>query len=56
MSAGGFANVEMIFDGKTLTLLGKDANLYTQAEVPGKGSFGGKKGAQVICFCKTKAK
>src|SRR2546421_507871 len=33
--AGGFANVEMIFDGKTLTLLGKDANLYTQAEVPG---------------------
>ena len=33
--SGGFANVEMIFDGKTLTLLGKDANLYTQAEVPG---------------------
>ena len=32
---GGFANVEMIFDGKTLTLLGKDANLYTQAEMPG---------------------
>jgi hypothetical protein len=32
---GGFANVEMVFDGKTLTLLGKDANLYTQAEVPG---------------------
>jgi hypothetical protein len=32
---GGFASVEMIFDGKTLTLLGKDANLYTQAEVPG---------------------
>ena len=32
---GGFANVEMIFDGKTLTLLAKDANLYTQAEVPG---------------------
>jgi hypothetical protein len=32
---GGFANVEIIFDGKTLTLLGKDANLYTQAEVPG---------------------
>ena len=33
--SGGFANVEMIFDGKTLTLLGKDANLYTQAEAPG---------------------
>jgi len=32
---GGFASVEMIFDGKTLTLLGKNANLYTQAEVPG---------------------
>jgi hypothetical protein len=32
---GGFANVEMVFDGKTLTLLGKDANLYTQAEIPG---------------------
>src|SRR5262245_33102111 len=23
---GGFANVEMVFDGKTLTLLGKNAN------------------------------
>lgn len=32
---GGFANVEMVFDGKTLTLLGKDANLYTQVEIPG---------------------
>ena len=32
---GGFANVEMIFDGKTATLFGKDANLYAQAEVPG---------------------
>src|SRR4051812_21254714 len=32
---GGFADVEMVFDGKTLTLLGKDANLYTQAEIPG---------------------
>ncbi|MEK1930619.1 MAG: DUF2092 domain-containing protein [Pararhizobium sp.] len=32
---GGFANVEMIFDGKTMTLLGKDANLYTQVELPG---------------------
>jgi hypothetical protein len=32
---GGFANVEMVFDGKTLTLLGKDANLYTQVDAPG---------------------
>lgn len=32
---GGFANVEMTFDGKTATLFGKDANLYAQAEVPG---------------------
>jgi hypothetical protein len=32
---GGFANVEMIFDGKTLTLLGKNTNLYTQVEAPG---------------------
>ena len=27
---GGFANVEMVFDGKTLTLLGRNTNLYTQ--------------------------
>ncbi|MGF6177710.1 DUF2092 domain-containing protein [Ensifer sp. 4252] len=32
---GGFANVEMVFDGKTVTLFGKDANLYTQVELPG---------------------
>jgi hypothetical protein len=32
---GGFASVEMIFDGTTLTLLGKNGNLYAQAEVPG---------------------
>lgn len=32
---GGFANVEMVFDGKTATLFGKDANLYAQAEMPG---------------------
>src|ERR1700756_4224062 len=30
---GGFANVEMVFDGKTLTLLGKNA--YAQVEAPG---------------------
>lgn len=33
--SGGFATVEMIFDGKTLTLLKKDDNLYTQADIPG---------------------
>jgi hypothetical protein len=32
---GGFADVEFLFDGKTLTLLGKTANLYAQLEVPG---------------------
>jgi hypothetical protein len=32
---GGFANVEMSFDGKTLTILGKDANVFGQEEVPG---------------------
>ena len=35
---GGFANVEMVFDGKTLTLLGKNSNLYTLIEAPGKSS------------------
>lgn len=33
--AGGFADIEMSFDGKTLTILGKNKNLYTQLEVPG---------------------
>ena len=33
--AGGFVDVETLFDGKTLTLLGKNANKYTQLEVPG---------------------
>jgi hypothetical protein len=31
----GFANVEMLFDGTTLTVVSKDANRYTQIEVPG---------------------
>lgn len=31
----GFADVEMVFDGKTLTLLGKKFNIYTQVDVPG---------------------
>ncbi|QIG46823.1 DUF2092 domain-containing protein [Nordella sp. HKS 07] len=33
--AGGFVDVETLFDGKTLTVLGKNANKYTQLEVPG---------------------
>ena len=33
--SAGFADNEMIFDGKTLTLLGKTANAYTQLDVPG---------------------
>ncbi|MCY1272036.1 hypothetical protein D9M68_357730 [compost metagenome] len=32
---GGFANMEMFFDGKTTTLLGKNANAYVQVEIPG---------------------
>jgi len=32
---GGFADVEFLFDGKTVTLLGKTENLYGQLEVPG---------------------
>jgi hypothetical protein len=31
----GFANVEMVFDGKTLSMLGKDENVYVQVETPG---------------------
>ena len=29
---GGYANVEMVFDGKTLTLLGKNLNKYTEID------------------------
>ena len=32
---GGFADVELSFDGKTVTLLGKNLNLYAQKEIPG---------------------
>jgi len=31
----GFADMESVFDGKTLTVLGKNLNVYTQVEVPG---------------------
>lgn len=33
--SGGFVDTEAVFDGKTLTLLGKDVNKYTQVETPG---------------------
>jgi len=33
--AGGFADVDMSFDGKKLTILGKNLNIYTQVEIPG---------------------
>ena len=29
---GGYANVEMVFDGKTLTLLGKNLNKYAEID------------------------
>jgi hypothetical protein len=33
--SGGFVDIETVFDGKTLTFLGKNKNVYTQLEVPG---------------------
>jgi len=33
--SGGFADYEILYDGKTLTFLGKNANLYTQVNAPG---------------------
>jgi len=33
--SGGFARVEAVFDGKTLTLLRKDTNVYSQVDIPG---------------------
>ena len=33
--SGGFADFEILYDGKTLTFLGKNANLYTQVGAPG---------------------
>ncbi|WP_429808966.1 DUF2092 domain-containing protein [Ensifer sp. B1-9] len=32
---GGFADIEMVFDGKSVTLVGKESNLYAQIELPG---------------------
>ncbi len=33
--SGGFVNVEVLFDGNTLTLFGKNANMFTQVAIPG---------------------
>jgi len=33
--SGGFSNVELVFDGKMLSLLAKNANRYVQVDVPG---------------------
>ena len=33
--SGGFADIETVFDGKTLTILGKNLNVYTQVAIPG---------------------
>ena len=35
MRHGGFADVEAVFDGRSLSLFNKDANLYGQVDVPG---------------------
>ena len=35
MRHGGFSDVEMLFDGKMLTIFGKNLNAYTQVEAPG---------------------
>jgi hypothetical protein len=32
---GGFADVELVFDGKVLSLFGKNANTYVQVDSPG---------------------
>jgi hypothetical protein len=32
---GGYADVELVFDGKKATLLGKDLNAFTQIDAPG---------------------
>lgn len=33
--SGGFADIETVFDGRTLTILGRNMNVYTQVAVPG---------------------
>ena len=33
--SGGFADIETVFDGETLTILGKNIKIYTQVAIPG---------------------
>src|SRR5262245_52429293 len=33
--AGGYTDVELVFDGKTVTVLGKNLNAFAQADAPG---------------------
>ena len=33
--SGGFVDIETVFDGRTLTLFGKNKNVYTRVELPG---------------------
>ena len=33
--SGGFADIETVFDGNTLTILGKNMNIYTKVAIPG---------------------
>ena len=33
--SGGYIDLETVFDGKTLTLLGRNRNVYTQVDTPG---------------------
>ena len=33
--SGGFADIETVFDGKTLTILGRNLKIYTQVAIPG---------------------
>jgi hypothetical protein len=33
--SGGYSNVDMVFDGKTLSILGKNLNSYSQVDSPG---------------------
>jgi hypothetical protein len=33
--SGGFADLETVFDGQTLTVVGKNRNIYTQVAIPG---------------------
>ena len=33
--SGGFVDIEMVFDGKMLTVLGKNRNVFAQVETPG---------------------